>query len=59
MNRFLLGCKRNLANMLYGGAEMIDGLTSFISLGFYGEDYVSKAADKELSPWFDSDDDDD
>ena len=40
-----------VAHMLYGGAEMVDGLTTFVSLGFYHQDYVCMRAAEALVQW--------
>ncbi len=35
---------RNGAHMLFGGAQLVDGLTCILSLGFYTYDCVCNAA---------------
>lgn len=43
--------KINLATILYGGAQIIDGLMAVMTLGFYDVHYVSEAASQALDDW--------
>ena len=51
MKRIMDRVKRCAANLLYAGAEVIDGLTTVVTLGLYEADYVASAAWEQIQKW--------